>query len=154
MEQHEEGGQQGSSIASAGFQLALHPTACELDAKLRAADPDTCARFISDDGTLAAPLAALPDILDWLEDALATRLGCELQRAKCACYCPDLGARLADDPDFAHLGVKLGRFERPDGRRVRHGIERPDGRRRVRHGVRRPQDQRSNLRKSKNHIRA
>ena len=119
----EEGGQQGSSIASAGFQLALHPTACELDAKLRAADPDACARFISDDGTLAAPLAALPDILDWLEDALATRLGCELQRAKCACYCPDLGARLADDPDFARLGVKLGRFERPDGRRVGHGID-------------------------------
>jgi hypothetical protein len=110
----EEGGQQGSSLASAAFQLALQPAIRAMDDALRAADPDGCARFIADDGTIAAPLASLGAIIDAFE--LACRgLGLELARAKCAGFCPALGARLADEPEWRRLGFKTGRGDGDGG---------------------------------------
>ena len=81
-----------------------------MDGALHAADPDGCARFIADDGTIAAPLASLGAITDAFEVACGG-LGLELARGKCAGFCPALGARLADEPEWRRLGFKTGRSD-------------------------------------------
>ena len=79
-----------------------------MDDALRAADPGGCARLIADDGAIAAPLAALGAVIGLFELACGG-LGLELARGKCAGFCPALGARLADEPEWRRLEFKMGR---------------------------------------------
>ena len=83
-----EGAQQGDSLASAAFCVAVHPEIKQLDAELAAGGG--AARFDMDDGYAMGPAGVVFSAIERFAERVAA-IGLELQLDKRECYCPHGG---------------------------------------------------------------